>query len=65
MSPKSGIKKIEKKFEKGSKAFQKTIDVAKKKVHPPRNIFKSVLKRRVKKQKGLKGGPKKVHKRVL
>ena len=59
MSPKSGMKKIEKKFEKSSNTFQKTLDVAKKKVHPPRNIFKSVLKRRVKKQKGLKGGPKK------
>ena len=29
-----------------------------KKVHPPPNVFKSVLKRRVKKQKEVKGGQK-------
>ena len=37
-----------------------------KKVHPPpTNVFKSVLKRRVKKQKEVKGGQRKVHKIVL
>ena len=34
------MKKIEKKFEKGTKAFQKTIDVAKKKFIRPETFSK-------------------------
>ena len=60
------MKKIEKKFEKSSNTFQKTLDVAKKSSSPPPKHFqKRAEKKGKKKQKELKGGPKKVHKRVL
>ena len=41
------------------KHFLEDIRCCQKKVHPPWNIFKSVLKRRVKKQKGIERRPKK------
>ena len=53
------MKKIEKKFEKSSNTFQKTLDVAKKKFIPPKHFQKRVEKKGKKKQKELKGGPKK------
>ena len=58
------MKKIEKKFEKSSNTFQKTLDVAKKSSSPPKHFQKRAEKKGKKKQKELKGGPK-VHKRVL
>ena len=57
--PKKWYEKDRKEVWKKFKHFSEDIRCCQKKVHPPRNIFKSVLKRRVKKQKGLKGGPKK------
>ena len=57
--PKKWYEKDRKEVWKKFKHFLEDIRCCQKKVHPPRNIFKSVLKRRVKKQKELKGGPKK------
>ena len=59
MSPKSGMKKIKKKFEKSSNTFQKTLDVTKKKFIRPETFSKVCWKEGQKKQKGLKGSPKK------
>ena len=53
------MKKIEKKFEKVQTLFKKTLDVAKKKFIPPKHFQKRVEKKGKKKQKELKGGPKK------
>ena len=51
------MKKIEKKFEKSSNTFQKTLDVAKKSSSPPKHFQKRAEKKGKKKE--LKGGPKK------
>ena len=53
------MKKIEKKFEKSSNTFQKTLDVAKKSSSPPKHFQKRAEKKGKKKQKELKGAQKK------
>jgi len=59
------MKKIEKKFKKFKYFLEDLRWCQKKFIHPP-NVFKSLLKRRVKeKQKEVKGGQQKVHKKVL
>ena len=45
------MKKIEKKFEKSSNTFQKTLDVAKKKFIPPKHFQKRAEKKGKKNKK--------------